>query len=161
MDQKTARWMQIVWMDQDDLEGLHAREKLLATRLPGSENKLRFVVENRPHWQDLQRIALTTSRLSPNGFWPVGMDENAKWKSVAEFERAIFPIWMGIEERDKENEDKMSNEEISAQRVLLECLTLHRQDVAIHTSMIKPNRFDGDHKRMADLHRRALKASGG
>jgi hypothetical protein len=139
--------------------GLHAREKSQATRLPGSDEP-RFQAEKRVSWQDLQRIALATSRLSPSGYWPNGMDEGAKAASVAAFEREIYPLWKGIEERDKIAEDKMTPAEVTSQRVLLECVTLHKQDLAVYQSGIKPNRSGGDQERMADLRRKAARAAG-
>lgn len=161
MDQRTARWLQIVQMDQDDLAGLHARERLLATRLPASGNMPRFQVENRPHWQDLAGLALTTSRLSPSGYWPAGIEESDKAASVRAFEAAIYPLWAPIEKQDTEREAKIPMSEVEKPgQVLFECSTLHRQDLAIHASGIKPNRAGGDQERMSNLRRKAMKAAG-
>ncbi len=144
-------------MDQDDLAGLHRRETLRATRY-GPLRRLSFEDRNLPHWQDLGRIEEENNRLNPNGYWPKGMEESVKAQSMREFERAIFPIWKGIEEKDKIADAKLTPEQVAAQDVLLECLTLHKQDLAIHGSGIKPNRQGGDQEKMADLRRRASRA---
>ncbi|MDE2107007.1 MAG: hypothetical protein KGL39_57905 [Patescibacteria group bacterium] len=88
------------------------------------------------------------------------MDESARANSIADFERGIYPIWKGIEEKDIHAENKMSLEEVKAQRVLFECLTLHKQDLAIYQSNIKPFRESGDREKMNELRRKALKATG-
>ncbi len=104
-------------------------------------------------------IDSTTNRLSPNGYWPAGMDEVSKAASIATFERQIFPIWRGVEERDKETEEKMSAEEVNApSQVMFECSTMHRQDLAIHSSGRKPNRSGGDQERAAYLRKKDSRA---
>lgn len=87
------------------------------------------------------------------------MEESVKAASMDQFERAIYPIWRGIDEKDKIAEINMTNEEIATRDVLLECGTLHRQDLAIYTSGIKPNRQGGDQEKIADLRRRASRAA--
>lgn len=62
--------------------------------------------------------------------------------SIENFEKAIYPIWMGIEKKDFDNEAAQSWEWIRAQRVLLEVLTMHRQDLAIHESGHRPGRIE-------------------
>lgn len=75
------------------------------------------------------------------------------------FEALIFPIWKGIEHKDVCADLKLTVEEIAAGRVLLECRTLHSQDIAIHASGIKPNRTGSDQARMAELRRKAAKSA--
>lgn len=61
--------------------------------------------------------------------------------SIAEFGRLIYPIWKGIEEKDIEADASKTLSEVNAPgQVLFDCLTLHRQDLAIYRSGIKPNR---------------------
>jgi hypothetical protein len=66
------------------------------------------------------------------------MDEAAKSRSVADFERQIYPIWKGIEEKDRHDEEKMTSAQVSLLDVMLEVSTLHRQDRAIRSSGIMP-----------------------
>lgn len=73
-----------------------------------------------------------------DSYWPKDMDNAAQYRAVVDFERAIYPIWRGIEVNDIEREAKMTNEEVRNSLVLFECQTLHRQDIAIHNSGIKP-----------------------
>ncbi len=157
MTQNTSRWMQLVWMDPDDVAALHHREKLLATR-SGSLRVLSFVQKNLATWQMTQMIENTTRQINPNGFWPKDMTEADKASSMNVFERSIYPIWMGIEVEDKARKDAMTNEEVSSQDVLFECLTMHRQDLAIHASGFKPVRQAGDQDRMRELRQKAARA---
>lgn len=92
------------------------------------------------------------------------MTESDKATSVENFEKAIYPIWKGVEDKTWKEEQAMSMEEVACQRVLLECLTLHKQDLAIHNSGIKPVRHSekqiGDQALMSELRRRAVRAGG-
>lgn len=83
---------------------------------------------------------MTTSRITPDGYWPSGMDASEQSRSIAEFEAAIYPIWMGIETKDKEAEALLTATQVSALPVMLEVETMHRKDIAIHQSGIKPRR---------------------
>lgn len=76
----------------------------------------------------------------PDGYWPKEMPEAARYESISDFEVAVYPIWMGIETKDRENEEKLTVTEISKLDVLLEVGTMHRQDVAIRRSGFKPTR---------------------
>lgn len=92
------------------------------------------------------------SRLHPGG-------ENFDAHSLAQFGGAIYPIWKAIEVADREVEDALTMEEVNSPgQVLFECDTLHRQDIAIFTSGIKPNRQSGDQAMMAELRRKAARA---
>ena len=155
MDNRTARWMQIVGMDRDDLAGLHAREKSQATRLPAFGNRPRFHVKGLGTWEANEKINLTTSRLLPDGYWPKGMDESSRQNSIRAFESAIYPFWASIEKQDTEREAALTSAQVAAPgQVLYECATVHRQDLAIHASGIKPNRDNSDQERMEMLRRR-------
>lgn len=88
------------------------------------------------------------------------MGEAEKAMSISDFEHSVYPIWMGIEKKDFENERAMTNAQVDAQNTLLECLTLHRQDLAIFQSGIKPNRMTSTQERMGDLRRKAARAAG-
>lgn len=107
---------------------------------------------------DLERIKLTTMRLSPDGFWPRDMSTSEQASSVAQFESLIYPIWKGIEEKDIAADAKLTMEQIQERRVLLECLTLHKQDLAIHASGIKPNRSGSEYAKMLELRRKSARA---
>lgn len=157
MDNKISRWAQLVWMEKDDLEVLHHREKLLATR-SGSLRAPLFLEKNLATWQMTELIEITTARISPAGFWPKDFSELDKASSMKVFERSIYPIWMGIEVDDKERENAMSNEQVVAQGILLECLTMHRQDMAILESGFKPVRVAGDQDRIRELRQKAARA---
>jgi hypothetical protein len=88
------------------------------------------------------------------------MDMSAQHKSIDDFRAAIYPIWMGIEEKDKAADDKMTQAEVGAQKVVMEIWTVHRQDNAIFASGIKPYRSNRDQDKMAALRKKALRASG-
>lgn len=98
---------------------------------------------------------------SPDGYWPRDMSLQEQAASIAQFEALIFPIWKGISERDLAVDAKMTAEEVAAQRVLLECLTLHKQDLAVYASGIKPNRTGSDYTRMIELRRKSARAARG
>ena len=157
MDQCIARWSQIVWMDREELESLQRREILRATR--GIDGRLSFVAKNQSHWMDLDRIKMSTMSHSPDGYWPRDMSTSEQAASMAQFEARIYPLWRGIAERDTAAEALMTTEQVREQRVLLECITLHKQDLAIFNSGIKPNRTGSDYTRMIELRRKAAKAS--
>lgn len=110
---------------------------------------------------DLERIRLSTMSHSPDGYWPRDMSLSEQAASMEQFEALVYPLWKGIDERDTATEAKLTAGEIASQRVLLECLTLHRQDLAIYASGIKPNRTGSDYTRMIELRRKAAKAARG
>lgn len=84
-------------------------------------------------------ISRATMTISPDGYWPKGMDASAQFRSMDDFMRAIYPIWKGIEKKDKEAETALTGEQVRVPgQVLFECLTMHRQDRAIHQSGHKP-----------------------
>jgi hypothetical protein len=85
------------------------------------------------------------------------MDDSSKKKSLRDFERMIYPIWKGIQERDVAADEKRP---IIQGEILWECATLHKQDIAIYESGIKPNRFDVDSEAIAKLRKKSLRASG-
>lgn len=159
MDPKTARWSQIVFFDRDEVEALHHRERLLAKR-SGSSRTPEFQVMGLPTWEDEAKIASITSRLNPSGYWPKEMLEGERTASMADFEHKIYPIWMGIEKKDHDAEALMTPDQAGATPVMLECLTMHRQDWAIYDSGEKPRRDSGDRKRMDALRRKAANAHG-
>lgn len=85
------------------------------------------------------------------------MDEAAKAESIESFEKSIYPIWRGIEERDLAED---LSRPLTDGGVMWECATMHKQDVAVYISGIKANRFDVKVELMADLRRKAARASG-
>ena len=88
------------------------------------------------------------------------MDDSARASSIRQFEAAVYPFWAAVEKKDGEREAAMTSAEVSAPgQVLFECLTMHRQDLAIHGSGIKPNKSSQDQTRMEDIRRRAVKAA--
>lgn len=105
-------------------------------------------------------ISEAMTRMFPNGYWPKGMDSSVQYQSMRDFERNIYPIWKGIEERDKADEDKLSHEQLRLPgRPLLEMLTIHRQDKAIHRSGYKPNRMDHNQETMARLRKKDARSA--
>lgn len=95
-------------------------------------------------------IALTMIRLKPNGYWPSGMDQAAQANSVRDFESQIYPIWKGIEDRDI----KLDTDRAMIQGDLMfECVTMHKQDRAIHQSGIKPREDNADQDRVDKMRR--------
>lgn len=159
MDLRT-RWAQIVWMDQDEVEALHHREIWLGTR-SGRSNLPLFTQKKMGTWQAMDLISKTMSRKFPEGFFPQGMDVSAQYKSIDDFRKAIYPIWKGIEEKDKEIDDKLTAAEVGKPgQMLFEIGTVHRQDLAIMRSGIKPHRSSGDQEKMVALRKKALRASG-
>ena len=160
MDQKISRWSQLVWMDADKVTELHRRETLWATRSEKSR-RLKFEEKGLPHWMDLRWIATETMRISPDGYWPRDMTPSEQSSSLAQFESLIYPIWKGVEERDFDREAKLSQQEVNAQRVLLECLTLHHQDLLIHASGKRPTRTSSNYAQALELRRKAAKSERG
>ena len=78
-------------------------------------------------------------KINPAGYWPKGMDSSIQANSVRRFESEIYTCWAPIEKLDSEHEAKMGMSELFAPgQVLFECKTLHKQDLAIHASEIKP-----------------------
>jgi hypothetical protein len=160
MDALMTRWAQIVWLDRDDILGLHHRE-LLSARRSGQSNSPRFVQEGRETWMEVERIIEMTRRISPNGYWPRDMTEAERSVSMEVFGRAIYPIWKGILERDIAAENLLTMAEVNAPgQVLFETLTVHKQDLAIFGSGIKPHRQSSDQAKMADLRRRSTRSFG-
>lgn len=89
------------------------------------------------------------------------MDGAAQSRSIDDFSRAIYPIWKGIEEKDKANEDAMTMGEVSSHgQVMFEIRTMHKQDLAIYNSGIKPARTDENQEKMGRLRAKAVRASG-
>lgn len=96
----------------------------------------------------------------PDGFWPSTMDASAQYRSIEDFSRAIYPIWRGIEEKDKDAETEMTAAEVSSSRLLFEVKTRHKQDNAIHASGIKPHRSDILQEKMQNIRSKAARAAG-
>ena len=95
------------------------------------------------------------------GYWPKGMDSASQSASVDKFSRSIYPIWKGIEEKDKASEDLLTSEQVHRPgQVLFECVTLHKQDLAILNSGIKPSRMDDNQEKMDRLRQKAVRAVG-
>lgn len=175
MDQKIARWAQLAWMDPEKVDELHRREKLWATRSEAS-GRLKFEEKGMAHWMDLRWIAAETMRISPNGYWPRDMSQSEQSSSMAQFEALIYPLWKRVEARDKREEEcccvkpeeckcvdaeKALHAAAARSMILLDCLTLHRQDLAIHVSGIKPTRQAADYAKAIELRRKATKAERG
>lgn len=112
-------------------------------------------------WERPDKIADAMARIYPDGYWPAGMDNAAQGRSMYEFERAIYPIWKGIEKKDAEKDAEMTIEQVSREPIMLECLTLHKQDLAIINSQHRPRRIDIDQAKMDNLRKRAVRAAGG
>ena len=141
MDSNIARWSQLVYLDQTDIDGLHRVEKSRAKRC-GPSNQPLFVQKGLPDWKQAEEIARLTMSLSSDGYWPPGMTDSQKNLSLFEFGRKIYPIWKGIEERDIAEDLKKSVEEHAAPgQYIYECLTLHKCDLGIYRSHHKPNRI--------------------
>ena len=88
------------------------------------------------------------------------MDASDQNRSVHEFERAIFPIWKGIEEREIAADGKLTGADIYAPgQILFECATLHKQDLAILASGVKPHRQAGDREYIDAIRRRDTRVS--
>lgn len=97
----------------------------------------------------------------PDGYWPESMDGAAQYRSLEDFSRAIYPIWRGIEKKDTEAEAKPAQKQIDAPgQVLYEIRTIHKQDVAIHSSGHKPARTDSNQEKMASIRQKAARAAG-
>lgn len=90
---------------------------------------------------DLGKIKAHMTRVFPNGYFPKEMLPGEQEASMEVFRRAIFPFWKSIEERDNKAEAKMTTEEVSAIKVLMEVTTTHKQDKAIHDSGHRPARI--------------------
>ena len=157
MQTNTARWAQLVMMDREDVEALHARERSLATRSGPSRQPL-CAQQNR-HWKCAGLIADAMRRRGPS-YWPAGMDQTEQGRSIEQFEREIYPIWASIKTRHRTAEASMSLTDCADQNILAECVTLHAQDLAIYESGIKPAMTTADQTKMADLRRRAARAAG-
>lgn len=87
------------------------------------------------------------------------MEEATKANSIFDFERAIYPIWAKIETVDNEAEKKLSSKEATSGLIMGECVTLHKQDLAIFKSGIKPHRIDIAQEKMNKLRAKAARAS--
>ena len=90
---------------------------------------------------DLNRIKTAMTRIFPSGYYPKEMLPGEQEASMETFRRQIFPLWKSIEERDNKAEAKLSNEEVSALKVLMEVTTTRKQDRAIYDSGHKPTRI--------------------
>lgn len=95
-----------------------------------------------PTWERVDLIAEFTTRTFPDGYFPREMNAAERALSIENFEKAIYPIWMGIEKKDFEDEAKQSMEWVRTQNIMLEVLTMHRQDRAIHGSGHRPGRIE-------------------
>lgn len=154
-----GRWTLLVWMDLDEIANLHHREVSLGTRSWPS-NTMLFKQRKMPTWEADKIIALAIARKFPDGCWPKTMTQSEQSQSISDFGRAIYPIWKGIDERDWEADAKLSQAEVNASgQILYDILTLHRQDLAIYASGIKPRRDSMEMQAMADLRAKAARAS--
>jgi len=88
------------------------------------------------------------------------MDGSAQYRALDDFNKAIYPIWKSIEKNDSENEKAMTAGQVNETAVMLECSTIHKQDLAIHASGHKPNRTSQAQAAMGDLRRRSVRAGG-
>lgn len=87
------------------------------------------------------------------------MTEAERSSSISVFEKDIFPIWKSIERRDIEAENKMSMDEIAELDILAECVTLHKQDLAIHRSGIKPNMMGMEQEKASNMYTKVKNSS--
>ena len=154
MDSNIARWAQIVWWEREDIEGLHHREVLLATR-SGPSRTPKFAQTKLGTWEAVNLIQSMTDRIFPDGYWPREMTSGDQMRSMEAFQRAIYPIWMGIAERDMRMDADRTIEEVTMAPVMYECLTMHRQDLAIIKSGHKPSRLSTAPESLLKLRRKA------
>ena len=97
----------------------------------------------------------------PEGYWPVGMEPAAQFHSLDSFQKEIFPIWKGIQEKEDAAEKLLTAAQVFRPgQLMLEVRTLHKQDAAIYNSGIKPMRSDLNQEMMSRLRAKALRASG-
>lgn len=90
-------------------------------------------------WEGREKIADAMRTMKPDGYW-AGVEPSVQGVRIEDFERAIYPLWKGVAERDRVIEDALSISEVSARgQVMFETSTTHRQDIAIYESGIKPN----------------------
>lgn len=88
----------------------------------------------------LSRIADSMRRIFPNGYWPKKMTDGEKSLSMDTFRRDIYPIWNGIDRRDRMSDDAKPSVDLYAPgQVLFETVTMHKQDMAIRGSGKRPN----------------------
>ena len=140
MDQHLSRWAQIVYLTPEELDSLHHREVLLGTR-SGPSNYPLYVQMGAGTWMDMNRIKTAMTRIFPSGYYPKEMLPGEQEASMDTFSKAIYPLWKRIKELDNKAEAKLSNEEVSALKVLMEVTTTHKQDRAIYDSGHKPTRI--------------------
>ena len=145
-----SRWMQIVYLEPQELDELHRREKLWGTRWKPSGSP-QYAMKGRATWMDLDWIKTSIDRVFPNGYYPKEMLPGEQASSMEAFARAIFPLWKRIEELDFKAEAKLSREEVSTTKILMEVTTTHKQDRAIYDSGHKPTRIviPADHYKKA------------
>lgn len=89
------------------------------------------------------------------GYWPREMSEADRARSMEDFTRAIYPIWRGIDERDRAEDAKKSLGECMAQPIMAEVVTLHKQDLAIYESGHKPSKISTAPESMQRLRQKA------
>lgn len=160
MDEKISRWSQLVFLDHDQVESLHHREVLLGTR-SGPSNRPLFMQKEMATWEALTMISEAMRTRFPEGYWPKAMDGSAQYNSIDAFTKSIYPIWRGIAEKDKEREEALPMSEIGKPgSVMFEILTMHKQDLAIFNSGIKPARIDANQETMNRLRRKDSRAGG-
>ena len=153
MDYKTARWAKIVWLYPDQVAALHEREIWLGTRC-GPLSTPRFIEKGLATWQATDLIEQGIRAVFPDGYWPRGMDPSEQAASIDTFERAIFPVWMGVSRKD------VDADTAEAGHVMAEVLTTHKQDMAIIAAGVKPNRMGQDQERLMELRSKATRAGG-
>ena len=155
MDHKTARWAKIVFLYPDQVAALHERETWLGTR-SGPLNTPRFIEKGLATWQATDMMGQGIRTVFPDGYWPRGMDASDQAASIDAFERAIFPVWMGVLRKDAEADTTT----VESGQVMAEILTTHKQDLAIIAAGVKPNRMGQDQERLMELRSRATRAGG-
>ena len=138
MDINTARWSRIVQWEMADILELHRLESLLAAQSKQSEkdgkSPLDWQAPLAPGPMDWMRRMDDRYMMSP--FWPEKMDEGAKANEIREFERRIYPIWKSIFEKSRRADENAK----SSAEFIPEHATMHKCDIAIHRSGIKPDR---------------------
>ena len=153
MDSNTSRWAQIVFWTEGDVLELHRREGFSVSRL--EDGQYRFRQKNLPSWMALSFFQTISEQIFKKGYWPQAMTEPAKAESMKNFEKAIFPIWKGIEQKDIDSDARMTLSECMARPILAECVTMHKQDLAIRDSGFQPEKMIVTPEEMDRLRRKS------
>ncbi len=153
MDNNLARWSQLVFFGHDDIEEIQAYEVRMGLR---TDKGWAYSDKGLPTWRAERRIAELTRIFNPDGYWPKAMSLEDRTRSMEDFQKVIFPIWKGIQERD-DARDKSATGPIATTvgAMMSEIATMHRQDMAILASGFKPRKEVMTQESAVDLRRKA------